>query len=419
MSGSPLKERTPARSTRPETAKGSPASGGEPMARAPEDVAAAIGDALQTIDANMAPFATLFPEDTTVGGTYPLRKRPGTPDGSNIGWTTSFWPGMLWLAYQLTGETRYRDAAQGFVPSFARRLDERVDLDTHDLGFLYTLSCVVPWRLTGDTDARDAALRAADQLMTRYLAPVGIIQAWGDLRKPQQRGRAIIDSLMNTPLLYWASSQTGDARYARAAGRHAQLLRDHVLRAEGSTFHTFFWDPETGAPLRGATEQGHADDSCWARGQAWAIYGFAINYRLSGNVQLLDASRRCADYFIRHLPADRVPYWDLALTDGAGEPRDSSAAAIASTGLMELARVLDGDADGDAADGYRREAMGILGGLISGYATGGATGGRPLIERGVYDAPKNIGVNEGNLWGDYFYLESLVRMAEPDWVSFW
>jgi unsaturated chondroitin disaccharide hydrolase len=86
---------------------------------------------------------------------------------------------------------------------------------------------------------------------------------------------------------------------------------------------------------------------------------------------------------------------------------------------MELARVLDGDADGDAADGYRREAMGILGGLISGYATGGATGGRPLIERGVYDAPKNIGVNEGNLWGDYFYLESLVRMAEPDWVSFW
>lgn len=156
----------------------------ESMVLAPGGVTAAIADALKTIDANMALFATVFPEDTTVGGTYPVRTRPGTPDGSNIGWTTSFWPGMLWLAHLVTGEERYRDAAERFVPTFSRRLDERVDLDTHDLGFLYTLGCVVAWRLTGDRDARDAALRAADQLMARYLEPVGIIQAWGDLRKP-------------------------------------------------------------------------------------------------------------------------------------------------------------------------------------------------------------------------------------------
>jgi len=188
-----------------------------------------------------------------------------------------------------------------------------------------------------------------------------------------------------------------------------------MLRDEGSTFHTFFWDPESGEPIRGATEQGHADDSCWARGQAWAIYGFAINYRLSGDATLLDASRRCADYFLCHLPADRVPYWDLALADRAGEPRDSSAAAIAATGLLELAQMLDDV----TADRYRREAIGILDALTAGYATGGATGGRALIERGVYDAPKNVGVNEGNLWGDYFYLESLVRIACPAWASFW
>jgi unsaturated chondroitin disaccharide hydrolase len=418
MSGSPLTERTPALPARPEAAKRSPSTGVS-AAITSEGVAAAIADALNTIEANLALFAAVFPDDTTADGVYPVRTRPGMPDGSNVGWTTSFWPGMLWLAYQVSGEPRYRDAAERFVPSFARRLEERVDLDTHDLGFLYTLGCVVPWRLTGDADARDAALRAADHLMTRYLEPVGIIQAWGDLRRPEERGRTIIDSLMNTPLLYWASSQTGDARYARAAGRHTQRLRDHMLRDEGSTFHTFFWDPETGEPLRGATEQGHADDSCWARGQAWGIYGFAINYRLSGETTLLEASRRCADYFLRHLPADRVPHWDLALTGGDGEPRDSSAAAIAATGLMELAQLLDADSDSDAAGRYRREAIGILGALISGYATAGASGGRALIDGGVYDAPKNIGVNEGNLWGDYFYLEALVRTANPDWESFW
>jgi unsaturated chondroitin disaccharide hydrolase len=415
MSGSGLTEGARAVPDPPETAKGDLAIGSESRVLAPVGVGTAIADALKTIDANMALFATVFPEDTTVGGIYPVRTRPGTPDGSNIGWTTSFWPGMLWLAYQVTGEERYRDAAEGFVPSYARRLDERVDLDTHDLGFLYTLGCVVAWRLAADRDARGAALRAADQLMTRYLEPAGIIQAWGDLHKPEQRGRTIIDSLMNTPLLYWASAETGNTRFALAAGRHARQLRDHMLRDEGSTFHTFFWDPESGLPLRGATEQGHADDSCWARGQAWGIYGFAINCRLSGDATLLDASRRCADYFLRHLPADRVPYWDLALAHGAGEPRDSSAAAIAVTGLMELAQMLDGP----AADRYRREAIGILDALMAGYATGGATGGRALIERGVYDAPKNVGVNEGNLWGDYFYLESLARIAIPDWASFW
>ncbi len=378
----------------------------------------ALADALATIDANLKIFATRFPEDTTVGGTYPVRTREGSPDGANIGWTTSFWPGMLWLAFDVTGDERYEEAARSFVPSFVSRLDDRVDLETHDLGFLYTLGCVAAWRVAGDQGARGAALRAADHLMTRFLEPVGIIQAWGDLRNPEQRGRTIIDSLMNTPLLHWASVETGDRRYADAAGRHAAQVRDRMVRAEGSTFHTFYWDPETGEPIRGATEQGHSDDSCWARGQAWGIYGFAINSRLSGDATMLDASRRCADYFLHHLPTDRVPYWDLALEHGAGEPRDSSAAAIAATGLMELAAGLDAS-EPELAATYRGEGLAILVALATDYATGGAVGGKPLIERGVYDAPKNVGVDEGNLWGDYFYLESLVRTMRPHWVSPW
>lgn len=376
----------------------------------------AVETALTTIDANLGLFADAFPDDTTVDGVYRLRERWGMPDGANVGWTTSFWPGMLWLAYEATGRERYRDAASRFVRSFVRRLDERVDLDTHDLGFLYTLSCVVAWRQTGDRVARDAALSAANFLANRFLEPAGIIQAWGDLSNPEQRGRTIIDSLMNTPLLFWAAAESGEERFRTIAVRHAQQLRDHILRDEGSTFHTFYWDPETGEPLRGATEQGHDDDSCWARGQAWGIYGFAINYRLSGDVSLLDASRRCADYYLRHLPADRVPYWDLALSDGGGESHDSSAAAIAATGLMELASQLGDD---PGADEYHRVGVETLASLARDYSTGGATGGRALIERGVYDAPKNVGVDEGTLWGDYFYLESLIRIALPDWTPYW
>jgi unsaturated chondroitin disaccharide hydrolase len=296
------------------------------------------------------------------------------------------------------------------VRSFVERVERRIDLATHDLGFLYTLGCVTAWRRTGDQAARRAALAAADHLLARVLEPAGIIQAWGDLDDPRQRGRTIIDSLMNTPLLFWAAQTSGDLRYSDAARRHAACLRDHILRPDGTTFHTFHWDPETGRPLRGETEQGNSDDSCWARGQAWGIYGFALNYRHTADASLLEAAQRCADYFVAHLPADHVPYWDLEFGDGSGQERDSSAAAIAAAGLIELARQLP---EGPRRDGYRAAAADILASLISGYSTAGDQSSNALLRHGVYDRPKGIGVDEGTLWGDYFYLEALTRATLP------
>ncbi|MFI7543568.1 glycoside hydrolase family 88 protein [Actinoplanes sp. NPDC049599] len=370
----------------------------------------AVTAALRTIDANLAEFGDRYPGDTTVDDRYRLRL--GT--GGNVGWTTSFWPGMLWLAHDLTGDERYRRAALGHVRSFADRVESGTDIDTHDLGFLYTLSCVLPWRSTGDRPARRAALAAADHLLTRVLEPAGIIQAWGDMRDPRQQGRTIIDSLMNTPLLFWASETTGDPRYAAAARRHTTQLRDHILRPDGTTFHTFYWDPRTGEPVRGETEQGNSDESCWARGQAWGIYGFALNHRYTGDPSFLRASRRCADYFLAHLPADGVAYWDLEFTDGSGEERDSSAAAIAVGGLLELAALA-----GAEADRYRAAAGRILDSLIAGYATAGHPSSNALLRHGVYDKPKGIGVDEGTLWGDYFYLEALTRAVRPDLPRHW
>ena len=375
----------------------------------------AVAAALHVMDANITEFGDRYPGDTTEENRYRMRPAPGSlPAGANIGWTTSFWPGMLWLAFELTGDRRYLRSASAHVPSFADRIRQHLDVDTHDLGFLYTLSCVVPWRRTGDQQARRAALAAADHLLTRVLEPAGIIQAWGDMSDPRQQGRTIIDSLMNTPLLYWAGQVSGEPRYAAVAGRHVRQLRDHILRPDDTTYHTYYWDPATGEPLRGETEQGSADDSCWARGQAWGIYGFALNYRYTGDASLLTAAQRCADYFLRHLPADSVAYWDLIFGDESGEQRDSSAAAIAASGLLELAGTMP-----SGGGRYRAAAGIILESLIARYSTARHPESNALLLHGVYDKPKGIGVDEGTLWGDYFYLEALTRVTRPGWANHW
>ena len=377
----------------------------------------ALDAALDTVRRNIALFGEQYPDDTTTNGRYELR--PATAEfseGSNRGWTTSFWSGMKWLGWLLTEEDVFRRAAAANSTDFARRVFNGEDLDTHDLGFLYTLSTIPAWRLLEDETSRDASLLAADHLMRRLLEPAGIIQAWGDLTDPHQRGRTIVDSLMNMPLLTWASEQTGDLRYADAVRRHTTALEQNVIRPDDSTFHTFYWDLETGKPLRGATEQGAHDESCWARGQAWGIYGFALNYRATGNAELLDAAWRCANYFLAHLPADSVPFWDLAYTEGSDAPRDSSSAAIAACGLLELARL---EPDEDRATQATAAATAMLTSLIENYTPATSDASDALLLHGVYDLPKNKGVDEGTLWGDYFYLEALMRVSRPEWTPFW
>ncbi|WP_454296484.1 glycoside hydrolase family 88 protein [Salana multivorans] len=390
----------------------------------------ALAVALAVVDENMVTFGDRYPGDTTVNGRYELRPAAQVsghdlPAGSNYEWTTSFWPGQLWLAWELTGRETYRDLGLRHVPRFTERLTEEIDLHTHDLGFLYTLACVTPDRLVGSPEGRTTALAAADHLLKRFLEPAGIVQAWGNLEtSPEQRGRTIIDSLMNMPLLHWASEVTGDARYADAARRHVAQLRDRIIRDDDTTFHTFHWDTETGEPRFGSTQQGYRDDSCWARGQAWGIYGFALNHRWTEEPTFLDAAVRCADYFLDHLPADRVAYWDLVFSDGDDQPRDSSAAAIAACGLLELAGELERSPRGEVAEAeriarYRREAWAMVRSLATSYAGGGETGSNALLLHGVYDWRTDKGVDEGNLWGDYFYLEALTRLLRPDWTPYW
>lgn len=370
-------------------------------------------NALTTLDALERSYGATFPADCTEQDVYPPRPAEfGEPEGGNVGWTTSFYTGMLWLAGELTGDEGWFDRAQAHVPSFADRMDRRVFVDHHDLGFLYSLSCVPAWTHREDQEARRAALAAADHLLTRVLPSAGIIQAWGAIGDASEQGRAIIDSLMNMPLLYWASRTTGDPDPAERARTHALHLAEHIVRPDGSTFHTFWWDSETGNPLRGTTFQGYSDDSAWARGQAWGIYGFMLNYLHTGEDVLITAARRCADYFLEHLPADRVPFWDLAFTDGDDQERDTSAGSIAVCGLVELARAT-------GVEAYQQAADEILDSLVANYSTHGEPPATCLLREGVYHKGGNLGVAEGNLWGDYFYLEALLRRERPDWAPYW
>lgn len=370
--------------------------------------------ALATVERNRPHFTQVFPDHTTRADRYPPRAAEfGEPEGGNTGWTTGFWTGQLWLAYEATGNAPACAAARVQVRSFADRLARKVDVDHHDLGFLYTLSCVAAHRLTGDLAARGVALAAAEQLLSRYLPGAGVIQAWGALHHPELRGRVIIDCLMNLPLLHWAAHETGDERYRAAACSHARRSAQTLVRADDTTYHTYFFDADSGVALRGETHQGLRHDSCWSRGQAWGVYGFALAHRHEPEGGFLEIAIRLAEYFLRHLPEDGVAYWDLAFTDPSPEPRDSSAAAILACGLLEIARHAP-----HLAARYEQAALGLLASLVQNYAHRDGQPCAPLLRHGVYSRPAGEGVDEGTLWGDYFYLEALTRATRP-WTPYW
>jgi unsaturated chondroitin disaccharide hydrolase len=362
---------------------------------------------LAKIDQNLAIFGDRFPAPSSVGGAYAAI--------DNVEWTNGFWTGMLWLAYEMSGDRHYLNTAQSHVMSFKQRLETRTNVDHHDLGFLYTLSCVSAYKLTGSDIARDVALKAADLLLHRYLPAAGIIQAWGDLSDPVQRGRMIIDCNLNLPLLYWAADVTGHARFREAANTHIARAAQHIVRSDASTFHTFYMDAETGKPLYGKTHQGYSDSSCWARGQAWGIYGFPLVYRYNADAGLLTLAKKLANYFLNRLPDDGICYWDLCFTSGA-EPRDSSAAAIAACGLLEIEKALP-LLDPHRAM-YQGAAWAMVRQLSQTYLPTEAPNANGVLKHAVYHMPNRVGVDESCIWGDYFYFEALVRLSRV-WRAYW
>lgn len=371
-----------------------------------ERIDQAIDNSLLKINENQELFRDLFPAAASTNNVY-------TSVENNKGWTQSFWTGMVWLAYELTGKDTYSSLATHHSKLFKYRIDNNLGLDTHDIGFLYSLSCVADYKISKNADAKETALKAADALLIRWKDKGQFLQAWGDINDPSNY-RLIIDCYMNLPLLFWASEVTGNDEYKEKALAHALTAEKVVLRENHSTYHTYYFDPESGEPTQGVTAQGHADDSCWSRGQAWAIYGFALCYKYTKNQSFIESFKKVTDYFLANLPSDKVAYWDLCFTDGE-EERDSSAAAIAVCGILEMVKHMQ---DTLEKEKYTNEAHEILKSLIENYTTFDDPKANGLLFHSVYSKPHNNGIDEMTIWGDYYFLEALAR-AKLDWNPYW
>ena len=361
---------------------------------------AAIDKSILTTVANISRFKDKFPCVSNGDGKYQLT--------DHTSWTEGFWSGILWLSYEYSGDPAIREAAVHSVASLKRRLEQRKHLDHHDIGFLYSLSAQAQWMIEKDASARQTALEAADMLMKRWRPSAQIIQAWGPEGDAENGGRIIIDCLMNLPLLYWAAEQTGNREYAEIARIHAEKSRRFLVRGDDSSYHTFYFNPETGNSVRGGTHQGLNDGSTWTRGQAWGIYGFALAYRHFNEPQFLETSKRLARYFIAHLPEDHVAYWDFDAPQNSGTPRDSSASAITACGLLEVARHLPFD-DPDR-ELFLTAAEKSMNSLIDRYFTAGSQSEEGFLRHGSYSVRGGISPDDFMIWGDYFFLEALMRL---------
>ena len=369
----------------------------------------ALKEALKKIDYAIPQFTELFPEHSSVNNVY-----AAVPN--DRGWNTGFWTGMLWHAYELTKDEKYKKVALGHVPGFKKRIVEKLGVNHHDMGFLYIPSCVAAYKLTGCEDAKEAAVLAAEHLISRYKEKGQFIQAWGKIDDPASY-RLIVDCLLNIPLLYWATEVTGDPKYDTIAFNHFNTTIDVCCREDASTFHTYYFDPETGLPLKGVTAQGVSDDSAWARGQTWGIYGPLLTYVHKKSDKALHVFKATTNYYLNNLPEDYIAFWDLSFTDGDDEPRDSSSNAIALCGMLEGIKYMD--ENDPLRQTYINASKRIMNSLIDNYLTKDIPESNGLLLHATYGKPQKNGVDEMNIWGDYFYMEALHRMLDPDWELYW
>lgn len=335
-------------------------------------------------------------------------------------WTEGFFPGSLWYLYEHTKSDYWKTNAVKWTEALE---PNKTFTDHHDIGFLMYCSFGNGYRLTGDVRYKEILIESANSLCTRYSDAVGSIQSWNDRfawnKKDYWNFPVIIDNMMNLELLYFATKVTGDLRYAEIATKHAEKAAAWQIRDDYSHYHVVSYNPRTGDMEFQSTAQGFANNSTWARGQAWAIYGYTMVYRETKDPKFLTIAQRCADFWLNHpnLPEDMVPYWDF----NAGQegyvpdwdyhperfteiPRDASAAAITASALFELAKYAPN------GNTYYNAAVKTLQSLASpAYMAPVGTNGNFILMHSVGSIPHGVEIDVPLVYADYYFLEALTR----------
>ena len=343
---------------------------------------------------------------TSVDGVHnDLTEAPGA-------WTNGFWPGMMWLMYVATKEEKYKEAAEYCEKVMDKALFDYQTL-YHDVGFMWHISAGVNYRITGNLESKNRNLVAAAALASRYNTDAGFIRAWNGERAI---GWAIIDCMMNIPLLYWASEEIGDPRFKQIAMHHADKTLKHHIRPDGSVIHVVEYDPNNGDFVGYPHSQGYdPNGSCWTRGQAWAVYGFILSYIHTGKQEYLDAAKSTAHYFIAAAAVDGyVPKCDFRQPD---EPDylDTSAGAITACGLIEIAKVVP-ELEKKL---YIKAALNILKALEKEHCDWTLDQQCILMNgTGYYHGLEKGSIHKPLIYGDYYFVEAIYKLKDFG-ILFW
>jgi len=320
-------------------------------------------------------------------------------------WCSGFWPGILWYLYEGTHDEKWKTAADKFTQEL-KPVSEHSGFD-HDLGFMIFNSFGNGYRLTGDSAYKQVILKSADSLATLFNPKVGTLLSWPAMvKKMDWPHNTIIDNMINLELLFWASKNGGSRHLYDIAVKHAEATMHNHFRPDYTSYHVVVYDTITGKKIKGITHQGYADNSMWARGQSWAVYGFTMCYRETGKAEFLNFAQKVADVYLSRLPADLAPYWDFDDPAIPNTAKDASAACVTASALLELSTFVK---DKSRARIYRQKAEAMLQTLSStAYQSHHVNDAFLLHSTGHH--PAGTEIDASIIYADYYYLEALLRL---------
>lgn len=319
-------------------------------------------------------------------------------------WCSGFFPGVLWLLYDNNNETK---ELRKYASEFTNRLsEEQFNTSTHDLGFMLYCSYGNAFRITGEDSCKSVLINGANSLSSRYDSITECIQSWGASEKWHYP--VIIDNMMNLEMLTWATRASGDGRYMEIAKAHANKTLKNHFRPNYGSYHVISYIPETGEVEFKGTDQGYNDESAWARGQAWGLYGYVMMFRETGDSVYLEQAHRIARFILDHprLPVDKIPYWDFDSPKIPDDWRDSSSAAIIASALLELSTYSDEKNKNEYFEVAEKQLQTLA---SSEYTATIGTNGNFILKHGVGNIPQNSEIDRPLSYGDYYYVEALLR----------